>query len=390
MINVPVLEYADVQLREKINRYVNHNLQEIVKVVEDFLEDGMEIDNFMVFNKTLGTNEIWKERVYELHDIISSYVVRKYLKPKYEYLLFHILEFWKNIKDPMCDNPVIFEMDEKLKSEIFSASESKEVAECVIDSLVFLDEYFDMLFENQDFLNENLSMIVSLYLNNRYMYERLCSEGDLDEYRELMPQDLLELYDEAKQRDIEIQAKQTLLLTTQEQLDEDIKFCCETVQADYTLIDAKENHINDRIRDLLNAKNYKAKDQTRHGISAGGKDAGNVDVLIESDGEAIALIEALKVDSMKEKYIAKHIDKVFGYDTKGFRKNYILCYAKMKNFQQFAEKYWDFIQRFSYKYTLEKCLRVEEKQYPELRTFETILSRQGVETKLTHILIHMS
>lgn len=39
-----------------------------------------------------------------------------------------------------------------------------------------------------------------------------------------------------------------------------------------------------------------------------------------------------KVDSMKEKYIAEHIDKVSEYNTRVFRKNYILCYTKLKNF----------------------------------------------------------
>lgn len=60
----------------------------------------------------------------------------------------------------------------------------------------------------------------------------------------------------------------------------DIIYCCEKIQSDFTLKTASENIVNDKRRNLPNAKGYDVKDQIRHGSSAIGKDAGNLDLLI--------------------------------------------------------------------------------------------------------------
>lgn len=199
-----------------------------------------------------------------------------------------------------------------------------------------------------------------------------------------MPIDLLELFDETFEQD-----EKMAQIGIEEKLYNDIIFCCDRVQADRTLKDAKENDINDRIRDLLDAKNYTAKDQTRQGISDGGKDAGNLDILIEINKQSIALVEALKLDSVQEKYISDHIDKIFGYDTKGYRINYLIAYVKSRDFLEFANRYTDFVANYVYKFKKVGCTVDEEKQYPELRILEIILDRNGIQIKLIHILIHM-
>lgn len=114
-----------------------------------------------------------------------------------------------------------------------------------------------------------------IYLKSSKMFERFFPDIDLNDFRELMPVDLLELFNEQSEEDEQEQ------VNIEDELFQDIMFCCDRVQADYKLKDAKENDINDRIKDLLNAKIYTAKDQTRQGISGGGKDAGNLDILIE-------------------------------------------------------------------------------------------------------------
>ena len=62
---------------------------------------------------------------------------------------------------------------------------------------------------------------------------------------------------------------------------------------------SSENSINDYFRDMLSSKGYdEVKDQTRHGISASGKDAAEVDILLTKAGREIAIFEGLKLDSV--------------------------------------------------------------------------------------------
>lgn len=73
---------------------------------------------------------------------------------------------------------------------------------------------------------------------------------------------------------------------------------------------SSENSINDYFRDMLSFKGYdEVKDQTRHGISASGKDAAEVDILLTKAGREIAIFEGLKLDSVSTSYIDAHIDK---------------------------------------------------------------------------------
>ena len=150
-----------------------------------------------------------------------------------------------------------------------------------------------------------------------------------------------------------------------------------------------ENIEYDKIRDLLEGRGYDAKDQTRHGSSAMGKDAGNVDILIKIRKKPITLIEALRLESVKEKYISDHIDKIYKYDTLGFRFNFIISYVKTKDFKDFCNRYIKFVRAWKYPYELINCLICDSKQYPEIRTIEMILDREGIATKLYHILVHM-
>ena len=40
-----------------------------------------------------------KNAVYELYELICSANIRDYMKPKYEYLLYAILEWWEDCAD---------------------------------------------------------------------------------------------------------------------------------------------------------------------------------------------------------------------------------------------------------------------------------------------------
>lgn len=95
------------------------------------------------------------------------------------------------------------------------------------------------------------------------------------------------------------------------------------------------------------------------------------------------------IDSVQERYISNHIDKIYGYDIKGYRTNYLIAYVRSGDFSGFVNRYTDFVVNYDYKFEKVGCLVNEEKQYPELRVIEIILARNGIQPKLIHILIHM-
>lgn len=71
--------------------------------------------------------------------------------------------------------------------------------------------------------------------------------------------------------------------------------------------ESSENSINDYFRDMFFAKGYlEVKDQSRHGVSASGKDAAEVDILLTKDGKEIGIFEGMKLNSINADYIDRH------------------------------------------------------------------------------------
>ena len=96
---------------------------------------------------------------------------------------------------------------------------------------------------------------------------------------------------------------------------------------------SSENSINDYFRDMLSFKGYnEVKDQTRHGISASGKDAAEVDILLTKAGREIAIFEGLKLDSVSTAYIDAHIDKaIVNYNALGTA-TFVVAYVNSADF----------------------------------------------------------
>ena len=175
----------------------------------------------------------------------------------------------------------------------------------------------------------------------------------------------------------------------EEKLYADIIFCCERIQADNSLKDAIEDVINDRLRDLLDAKDYIDRDQTRQGTSSTGKQAGEIDILVKNGNMPLSLIEALKLDCVNKSKLQEHIDKIYNYDTLGYEFNFLIAYVKTKDFEEFWRKYKEFVCSYEYPYKMIGYEIDDKKQYPELRCIEVLLNRNGMKTKLYNIVVHM-
>lgn len=384
MIRVDIFDEKLDELDRKVTEYVNKNVKEIIKVAIDFLEDDNDFSIWDIVPryKTSISEQAWRQMMYDLYNLVSSTTLRDYVKPKYEYLLYLVLCWWQEcFEEDMELLPI--EIDDILVQKINTKYSSDDGVNSVLHSITTFEEYYYILFADHDFLPDSLEKMVIIYLKSKEMFQICFPDVELEEYRDLMPVDLREQYDESRENSSD-EAR-----NIEENIYKDIFFCCEKVQADISLKNALENTINDTIRNLLDAKGYDVKDQTRHGASATGKQAGNVDLLVKVGQYPVTLIEALRLEEVSKKYILEHVNRIYKYDTLGLKYNFLISYVKTKDFQDFCHRYIDYIKDMKYPYDVKRWMIWDSKQYSEIRTIEMILDREGIETKLYHMVIHM-
>jgi len=105
-----------------------------------------------------------------------------------------------------------------------------------------------------------------------------------------------------------------------------------------------EDDINDHLRNLLLARKYETKDQTREGISSSGKSAGELDIIIEDNNSIFTIIEAMKLTDLDKSYIKTHYQKLLvNYNPLGIQKSFLITYYKGSNFSSWWTKYHSYI-----------------------------------------------
>lgn len=372
-------------LERKITKYVNKNLECIIRVLLDFLEDnnGFTSEDFLPYNNLKIDNKTWIEMVYDLYDIVRSDVIRNYIKPKYEFLLYAILQWW----DDCNDNPddLLEKLDSGLMDEIQKTYSSEEGDNYVLNAITEFEEYYYILFADHDFLPSNLERLLIIYLRNPERFKMYFPDINLEEYRELMPQDLREQFEELSYGSSEPRKKDL----SETNLLQDLLYCSTKLQANHKYKNSLEDEMNDYMRDLLDAMGYDVRGQTRQGSSNTGKQAGEVDILVRIENFPYSIIEALKLSSIDKAYIAEHIDKIYKYDTHGHRCNFIISYVNIGNFRKFWESYLLFIKKYNYPHKLVSYSVPQDNQYAELKWAITELKRNDTVTKLYHIVIHI-
>lgn len=143
---------------------------------------------------------------------------------------------------------------------------------------------------------------------------------------------------------------------------------------------SKENIINDYFRDMLRSKGYtEIKDQTRHGASSTGKDAGEVDILISKNNKEIAIIEALKLDCVDSNKIEEHIDKAINnYNALGTA-TFIIVYYIGSNYSDFWSGFFNYLKKYTFNTEIREG--ITELPYPNAATriAKCILSKDGFD-----------
>ena len=153
---------------------------------------------------------------------------------------------------------------------------------------------------------------------------------------------------------------ETVKIKTDIQFREEMKLTTCIIKACITLVqnslyrNASENYRNDYLRDILGAMGIDVRDQTRTGLSATKKSAGQADLVVYKGGVPNSFLEALNLSGMNSSYIKEHIQRIFEYDQIGLPVNYLICYVKVKDFLCFLKKYTEqIICANDYKYEIE-------------------------------------
>ena len=101
-----------------------------------------------------------------------------------------------------------------------------------------------------------------------------------------------------------------------------------------------EDEYNDYLRDMLICKNYEVKDQTREGESSSGKGAGELDLVIEQNGDIFSILEPMRLTSVDADYIDIHYKKLLhNYNPLTVQRTFLISYFEGKSFDSWWERY---------------------------------------------------
>lgn len=190
LIQIDIVDYENLSdLGLRITKYVNSNLRDIVRSLLDILELDQEfdLDGFFPRDYLMRKPQECRNSVYELYEIICSTNIRDFIKPKYEYLLYSILDWWEKCADNE-DDLIINPVDDSLIKDLDN-DDGQENLKWIQD----FQKYYNICFQNHDFLPKQLNDMVLLYLNNPKLLE-MAFQINLDDYLDLMECDLRDRY----------------------------------------------------------------------------------------------------------------------------------------------------------------------------------------------------
>jgi hypothetical protein len=202
MIPLELLDYSRYkEIDIKVTRYVNKNLEMIIRVLLDILNDDpyFDLDSFFPRDYLQRKPKECRKLVDELYELIRSDVLRDYIKPKYEYLLYTIIQWWDECVDDE-EQLLPHKLDQELLAEIESEESyiTDDGENFILCQITSYDTYYYICFFDHDFLPEQLSKMITVYVRDPLLFEGFFPAVNLSEYEELMPCDLRELFIEKR------------------------------------------------------------------------------------------------------------------------------------------------------------------------------------------------
>ncbi len=237
-----------------VTSFVNNNIKIMLDVLITLLDETEEIETFMEFflPRAYVRHESKEARLLfdELLELINSSIMRPFIKPKYEYLLYSVLEWWEDL----CDNKkdlLQYKLDilslDKIKNEQEYLDETGD--NIILEAVTNFEYYYTFCFYDHYFLPEAVEFLVATYLNDRPCFELFFSDVDLDDYLIIMPNDLRELYIEEKDK-ITKESKSIVMhkQISENQIINEISFCLASLEQRIVEIENRdENEISNDI-----------------------------------------------------------------------------------------------------------------------------------------------
>lgn len=392
MLMLSCLEFSDHKVLDyKISEFVNNNLSEILQVALDLHSDQMALSDDVqtALLESISPSVMMRtspkkceDTLFELNELINSPGPRFSIKPQYEYFLYQCIDFYCEFLEGETDF-LMRTMPEPLRSEALDV-----YGESVVSCVETIPDYLHICFDDWDFLSDNLSEMVALYLNNSPYAGAMISVEELDEFVELMDVDQREVYLKWRQKGAATEIINSLG-TNKRSLYHNVIKALLSIQRNKFFYDAEENELNDALKSCLGMV-YDTFDQTRQGVSETGNSSGSVDLLICQDSFPIAITEALKLNSVNKSSIQRHINKLLvNYDPNGLPYAFLIAYYTEKAFSTFCTSFEEYIRQYSYPYPVAEGLTVLGCDYAELFQAAITLHRNGKPITLFFIAAHI-
>lgn len=375
-------------------RFVNGNIDEMIHMAMDITDiDEDAMDWFFPYGYYKRNKEKCADILHSLRQRIHSSVLYDDLKPIYNYVLYHIIDWYVVINEDFGCEELRFPLPQGLKERIINDPDWRDEVEdkeetvdkdrdpFIITILESAKEYTENCFEDTDFLEEDLRGAVQAAIHNPIMFKTFSTYEELDQCIELMPLDVAEEYVEYRKNHSEYTIE-SILLT---ELVNISSVLCTNANYD---AQCSENAINDYYRDMLRAKGYFAiADQTRYGLSATGNEAGEVDLVLRRDDRDIAIIEGLKLSYVDGTCLKRHINKtIINYNALGLPV-YILIYATANNYIEFWERLFAYLEQYDYPLAVYKKMEKIEVPFATVKTAGIDLMRDGRCVPVTFIVV---
>ena len=380
----------DHSLRNSIIEYMNLNIQEAFLVAKDMLTDldcDFSVHEIIGYHNLDLTDEQFDELFKTAFDIIVSQSIRYRILPKYQYMIYHVIEWWVTIHED--DEIPVADLGDDLARRIEEYIPNTDELSYFLHTISDMTRYSEIIFEDWDFLPPYLDDMVQLFIDNETLFQMAFPDVDLKDFIPVMSKDIKELYMEYVTKS-QPEATSEKTLKEYRKLVRSIIRICEMVQNDKTTKDYSEDQFNTRIRNALELAKYTVRDQTLTGESSSGIRTGEADIQVFLDGVPSCIVEGLILTGLNKPYLSEHIDRIYKYDTRGNLANIILSYVKVKDFDYFWENYQPFVKGYPYD-------NLESLDYTELsfgngtetKCSVSVLERSGCPTFLFHIAVHI-
>ena len=210
---------------------------------------------------------------------------------------------------------------------------------------------------------------------------------------ELSEEELSDYMEEKELQRPENSLQNAVNIYTEKELCKILMHALTDVQGEKHFFGADEDTINRDICRALSIKGYSAKGQASVGKGKGGKNAGEVDILIEDeDGLPWTIIEGIKLGYLDKNNLQDHIDKIVDpnrYNPFGCRYGNLLIYymtsskAPSDTFASFCSRFRDYLNAYNY-----NQIHLADLKEGEKRNLESYMLSGKIESEIGDIILH--